>query len=116
MKRRISTIAVWIIPLVLMAGNLSAQGRGEPGKSIGSISVRGDLIVMTLDEGALGKASLFDLVHHTLRFKPEGSLYRGENAAWQWDADFGAEMTVSQVTLKNFSFPFSGKSWSSISV
>jgi len=32
------------------------QGRGEPGKSIGSVAVRGNLIVMTLDEGVLGEA------------------------------------------------------------
>jgi hypothetical protein len=92
------------------------QGRQEPGKSIGSIAVRGNLIVMTLDEGVLGKASLFDLVHHTLRFTPEGSQYRAENIAWQWDSEFGAEMTGSQAALKQFEFPFSGKSWDTFSV
>ncbi len=71
---------------------------------------------MTLDEGALGKASLFDLVHHRLRFTPEGSQYRVENAAWQWDAEFGAEMNGAQATLTKFAFPFSGKDWKSLSV
>jgi hypothetical protein len=71
---------------------------------------------MTLDEGVLGKAYLFDLVHHTLRFTPDGSQYRAENLAWQWDSEFGPEMTGSQATLKNFAFPFSGKSWNSFSV
>src|SRR5205823_14938524 len=85
-------------------------------KSIGTIAVRGDLIVMTLSEGVLGKASLFDLVHHTLRFTPDGSRYRAENVAWQWDSDFGAEMNGSQAALKSFSFPFSAKSWNSFSV
>jgi hypothetical protein len=95
---------------------LHAQGRQEPGRSIGKISTQGDLIVMTLDEGALGRANMFDLVRHTLRFTPDGSRYRAENLAWQWDSEFGPEMTGSQAALKNFSFPFSGKSWNSFSV
>jgi len=94
----------------------SAQGRQEPGKSIGAISTQGNLVVMMLEEGVLGKASLFDLGHHTLRFTPDGSRYRAENLASQWDSEFGTEMTASQATLKNFAFPFSGKSWNSFSV
>ncbi len=101
-----------IVPL----SNLAQAQRGEPGKSLGSVSVRGDLIVLTLDENALGKANLFDLAHHTLRFTPDGSQYRAENATWTWDADFGPEMNGSQVALKNFSFPFSGKTWNAFSV
>ena len=92
------------------------QGRQEPGRSIGAIKTQGDLIVMTLNEGALGKANLFDLVGHTLRFTPEGAGYRAENVALKWDAEFGAAFTGAQVTLRNFSFPFSGKSWDSLSV
>jgi hypothetical protein len=93
-----------------------AQGRQEPGKSIGTITTRGNLIVMTLDEGVLGKPNLFDLAHHTLRFTPEGSRYRAENIAPQFDKEFGPEMSGGQVTLKNFAFPFSGKTWNAISV
>ena len=106
------------MPLALLALAFSAyaQGRGEPGKSIGSISVQGNLIVMTLDEGVLGKAGLFDLGHHTLRFTPVGSQYRAENVAFQWDSDFGPEMAGSQATLKKFSFPFSGKTWDAFSI
>jgi hypothetical protein len=101
----------------LACGSIAlGQGRQEPGKSIGSVAVRGNLIVMTLDEGVLGKASLFDLVHHTLRFTPEGSQYRAENVAWQWDPAFGGEITGTQAALKQFAFPFSGKSWDSFSV
>jgi hypothetical protein len=33
---------------------VQAQGRQEPGRSIGTVSTQGDLIVLTLDEGALG--------------------------------------------------------------
>jgi hypothetical protein len=100
----------------VLCGLAHAQGRGEPGRSIGAISTRGNLIVMTLDEGALGKANLFDLGHRTLRFTPEGSKFRAENVPFQWDSEFGPEMTGSQASLKNFSFPFSGKNWNAFSV
>ena len=92
------------------------QGRQEPGKSIGTVAVQGSLIVMTLNDGALGRAHLFDLAHRTLRFIPDGSRYRVENTAPQWDSDFGPQMTGSQATLTNFAFPFSGKSWNSFAV
>ena len=94
----------------------NAQGRQEPGHSIGAISTQGDLIVMTLDEGVLGKANMFDLVHHTLRFTPEASGYRMENLALQWDSEFGSEMTAAQASLHKFAFPYSGKNWDSFSV
>jgi hypothetical protein len=90
-------------------------GPGQ-GHSIGSVTTRGNLIVLTLDEGVLGKANLFDLEHRTLRFTPDGAGYRVENLPLQWDSDFGPEMAGSQTTLKNFTFPFSGKSWDSFSV
>jgi hypothetical protein len=102
-------------PLAL--GSLMALAQGQQqGHSIGKISVQGNLIVMTLDEGVLGKANLFNLAHHTLRFTPDAAGYRAENLPLQWDSDFGPEMTGSQATLKNFSFPFSGKTWNSFSV
>ncbi len=71
---------------------------------------------MTLDEGALGKANLFDLGHRTLRFTPAPGGYRAESVTWQWDADFGAQMAGAQATLKGFAFPFSGQSWNAFSV
>src|SRR5688572_19440809 len=76
------------------------QGRQEPGRSIGAIRTQGDLIVMTLDEGVLGKANMFDLVGRTLRFTPEGTGYRAENVALKWDPEFGAALTGAQVTLR----------------
>ncbi|MEO8372751.1 MAG: hypothetical protein ABI806_26440 [Candidatus Solibacter sp.] len=103
-------LAVALIP------SAHAQGRGEPGKSIGSVAVRGNLIVMTLDEGVLGTESLFDLAHRTVRYTPDGAAYRVENAPLKWDSDFGSELTGSQATLKSFAFPFSGKTWNSFSV
>ncbi|HKO20719.1 MAG TPA: hypothetical protein VJU82_17730 [Acidobacteriaceae bacterium] len=93
-----------------------AQGRMTPGKSIGSVTTHGNLIILTLNEDALGKPHLFDLAHHTVRFTPEGSRYRVETLPETWDNDFGAEMKDSHVTLAKLTFPFSGKSWSSFSV
>ena len=96
---------------VALVSSAHGQGRGEPGKSIGSVTVRGNLIVMTLDQGVLGKESLFDLAHRTVRYTAEGSAYRVDNAPLKWDSDFGPELTGSQATLKSFAFPFSGKTW-----
>ncbi len=47
-----------------------AQGGQPPGRSIGTISTRGDLIVLELNEGALGTANMFDLEKRTVRFSP----------------------------------------------
>jgi len=105
-----------IFGITLLCTLACAQGRQEPGKSLGTVAVKDNLIVMTLDEGVLGKANLFNLAHRTLRFIPEGGRYRAENLAPQFDADFGPELTGSQATLKNFAFPFSGKTWTSLSV
>ena len=83
-----------------------------PGKTIGSVSTHGDLVVLTLDEGALGHANLFDLAKHTLSFTPDPGGYRVENAAFTWDAVFGGELsqrTRTQVALLEFTFPFSGR-------
>src|ERR1039457_2808636 len=103
---------------LVMLVSLSAQPqyRQEPGHSIGTVTRQGNLIVLTLDEDVLGKANLFNLAHHTLRFTPEGSRYRVETTPTKWDSDFGPEMPGSEATLKNFSFPFSGKNWDSFSV
>ena len=93
-----------------------AQNRQDPGRSIGTITTQGDLIVMTLNEDVFGKANLFDLNQRTLRFTPDGAGYRAENLALQWDSAFGAEMNSPQMTLHNFTFPYSGKSWDTFSV
>jgi hypothetical protein len=90
-----------------------AQIAAPEGHAIGRISVNGDLIVMELEPGALGKANLFDLEGRTLRFLREASGYRIENTALQWDSDFGPQRTDPNLVLHNFTFPFSGKNWSS---
>jgi len=58
--------------LLLIVSLSSAQQDDEPGHPIGKVSTKGDLIVMELDDGALGKANLFDLTGRTLRFTPAG--------------------------------------------
>jgi len=93
-----------------------AQIVASPGHSIGRISVNGDLIVMELEPGALGKTNLFDLEGRTLRFLRDTSGYRVENTALQWDSDFGPQLADPNVVLHNFTFPFSGRNWSSLLV
>jgi len=102
---------------ILCHGNVAySQARQDPGRSIGTITTQGNLIVMTLNEAVFGKANMFDLTRRTLRFTPEGPGYRAENLALQWDSEFGSEMSGPQLTLHNFSFPYSGKGWDSFSV
>ncbi len=114
-RAKIATFAA--VLLVLLASTAThAQFDREPGKSIGTVTTHGDLIVLTLNEDALGPKNLFDLDHRTLRFTPAGDGYRVENLPLQWDADFGAEMRNDSATLEKFAFPFSGRSWRSISV
>jgi len=105
-------LALWIT----LASPLSAQYRQGPGHSIGTVTTQGNLIVLTMDPDVLGKANLLNLGHRSLRFTPEGSRYRVETVPTEWDPDFGPEMAGSDGTLKNFAFPFSGKSWSAFSV
>jgi hypothetical protein len=111
----LSRKATLVLCVLLFSVSFSAaqEDRVEQGRSIGKVSIKDNLIVMELDEGALGKANLFDLVDHTIRFTPDGSRYRIETGALQWDSDFGPELPDAEVTLHQFSFPFSGKQWNS---
>jgi hypothetical protein len=106
----------FILSGLLLQISLANAQFDRQGHSMGTVSTDGNLIVMELNEGALGKANLFDLDGRTLRFTPEGSKYRVENTALQWDSDFGPELTGAEVTLHNFEFPFSGKSWNAFLV
>lgn len=110
------TLAVTIAAVLLATSFCVAQRDRGPGKSVGDVTVRGNLIVLTLNEGVLGPVNLFDLEHHTLRFLPDGALYRIENGAEKWDPDFGPEYNDSKVMLTKMSFPFSGKSWTEFAV
>ena len=108
-------VGAMVLSMLCSAG-AQAQFRQEPGKSIGTVTTQGNLIVLTLNEDALGPVNLFDLDHRTLRFTPAGSGYRVETLPLQWDAHFGPEMRGSEAALEKFAFPFSGKSWRSFSV
>ena len=103
-----------IITLCILPGE--AQYYGGPGHSIGAVTVHGKLIVLTLNRNALGKANLFDLAHHRLRFTPDGAGYRVEDVPFVWDSDFGAALSGPRVELKKFTFPFSGREWNAFSV
>ena len=115
-RRARSLIVVPLSLLLFAAADLPAQFRQEPGRSLGTVTTQGKLIVLTLDEGVLGHTTLFDLAHRTLRFTPVGSRYRVENVPLHWDPEFGAAMQGSAATLSRFAFPFSGRRRSSFSV
>ena len=108
-------VSLLLVSLLLPTG-LCAQEREEPGNPIGKVSIIGNLILMELDEGALGRQNLFDLGGHNLRFTPAREGYRVENLPLQWDSDFGQKITEPRVALHNFSFPLSGKSWDAFTV
>lgn len=107
-----AVLVCWLL-LILTRSNAEEPERGH---SIGRISISGNLIVLQLSDGALGKANLFNLTEHTLRFAPAGSRYRVEVGALHWDPDIGPELRDFQASLHNFAFPFSGKSWNSFLV
>src|SRR5262245_7724373 len=97
-----------VLALAALPSLLAAQR--QPGRPIGKVTTIGNLIHLELETGAVSPERLFDLDHRTLRFTPDGGGYRVENVALVWDADFGAAHTGGPAALKNFRFPFSGKS------
>ena len=109
-----AVLAFWALFLTIPPSY--GQQDDEPGRSIGKVSVEGNLIVVELDEGSHGKANLFDLEGHTIRFAPQDLRYRIENTPLRWDSDYGPEFTGTEVSLHQFTFPFSGKSWKSLLV
>lgn len=97
-----------------------------PGRRIGTVTPRGDIIHLELDKGVVTN-NLFDLDNRTIRFTPatpktarEGGAaaggFRAENVPLQWDAATGAPLQGNTVTLKKFQFPFSGRSWDTMTV
>jgi hypothetical protein len=94
----------------------TAQERNTPGKSIGTVTTQGNLIILTLNDDALGKPHLFDLSHRTIRFTPDGTRYRVETLPEAWDNDFGPELKDPHATLSKITFPFSGQKWNEMSV
>lgn len=98
------SIAVVVISALFSTVRVSyaQENEEEQGHSIGKVSVLGDLIVIELNEDALGKSNLFDLTGRTLRFIPEGLGYRIENRALRWDSDYGPELPGTEVRLRKF--------------
>src|SRR5512144_553664 len=102
--------------LALAAVPSCVRAQRQPGHPIGKVTTIGNLIHLELDSGVVAPERLFDLDHRTLRFTPDGNGYRVENVALVWDADYGPALTGGTATLKNFRFPFSGKSWDTLNV
>ena len=96
-----------ILCFLVLPAALQAQ-RG-PGRPIGKVTTIGNLIHLEMEPGAVIPARPFDLDQRTLRFTPDGDGYRVENVELKWDGDFGAALAQPSVTLRNFTFPFSGK-------
>lgn len=107
---------VFAIVGVLLPAFALAQQMGERGHSIGHVTTDGYLIVIELDENALGDKHLFNLDHRTLKFVPERDAYRVSNLPLRWDGEFGGELKDHEISLHNFKFPFSGKAWDTFSV
>jgi hypothetical protein len=105
-----------LLAAAAVASSAVAQDRNTPGKSIGTVTTHDNLIILTLNEDALGKPHLFDLAHLTLRFTPDGSRYRVEALPEAWDNDFGNELKDPHATLSKITFPFSGQKWNEFSV
>ncbi len=122
MRRKFTVNRVRWLNCVFAASGLllpafgSAQQTGERGHSIGHVATEGNLIVIELDENALGDKHLFNLDHRTLKFVPEGDAYRVSNVPLRWDGEFGAQLKDHEVNLHNFRFRFSGKTWDTFSV
>ncbi len=79
------TMTMLLCASSVLAGAVSAQNQRTPGRSIGTVTSRADLIILELDAGAIAPANLFDLSRRTLRFTPDGSGYRAQNLPIEWD-------------------------------
>lgn len=101
--------------LALLLGAAIGRANGvvaqTPPQSLGTISTRGDLIILELDPDAIPPANLFDLEGRTVRFTPDGAGYRAEVLPLQWDPEFGRQLEGGQLALRNFTFPMSGRDW-----
>ena len=93
-----------------------ADVRQVPGKKIGTVTARGNIIHLELDAGAAAEHNLFDLDKRTIRFTPAPGGFRAENLPLQWDAAAGAPIQGTEVRLVKFQFPFSGRNWDAMTV
>jgi hypothetical protein len=90
--------------------------RQVPGRKIGNVTTRGNIIHLELDAGAVAGHNLFDLDKRTLRFTPASGGFRAENLPLQWDPPTGSPLQGNQIRLTKFTFPFSGRNWDSMTV
>ena len=102
--------------LIALSGPVVLFAQRQPGHPIGKVTTIGNLIHLELDSGAVDSARLFDLDHRTLRFTPGAGGYRVENVPLVWDADSGSALTAPTATLEHFTFPFSGRTWDTLTV
>ena len=93
-----------------------ADVRQVPGKKIGAVTPRGNIVHLELDAGAVAAHNLFDLDKRTIRFTPAAGGFRAENLPLQWDAAAGTPLQGNEVRLTKFQFPFSGKTWDAMTV
>jgi hypothetical protein len=102
-------LASTLVALVL-ASSANGQSR-PPGKPIGTVTTRGDLVLVELDQDALPAPNYFDLRQRTLRFRPDSNGFRVESVPLAWDTAFGQTIDSSAVVLKSLKFPFAGQPW-----
>jgi len=103
-----------------------ADVKQVPGRRIGTITTRGNIVHLELDAGVI-KDNLFDLDKRTIRFTPvppkpggedgpSSAGFRAENLPLQWDATPGTALSGNALRLTKFQFPFSGRSWDAMQV
>jgi hypothetical protein len=121
--RAVLGLAVLVMPAAAQRANThSNTERGgvdvkqTPGRKIGNITTRGNIILLELDSGVIANHNLFDLDRRTLRFTPDGAGFRAENLPLQWDTARGAALQGNAVRLGKFAFPFSGRNWNELQV
>jgi hypothetical protein len=94
-----------------------ADVRQVPGRRIGNITTRGNIILLELGAGVIAEHNLFDLDRRTIRFTPSGAGFRAENLPLQWDTVRGSALQGNAaVRLTRFTFPFSGREWNELQV
>jgi len=93
-----------------------ADVRQVPGKKIGTVTTRGNIVHLELDAGAAADHNLFDLDKRTIRFTPAPGGFRADNLPLQWDAAAGTPLQGNEVRLTKFQFPFSGRTWDAMTV
>ncbi|HEV2178971.1 MAG TPA: hypothetical protein VGR59_01555, partial [Gemmatimonadaceae bacterium] len=110
---RLCALVAYTVCLVARSAASQASGAGH---AIGTVTTRGDLIVVELDRDAVSRPDTFDLVGRTLRFVPTAGGYRVQNVALRWRRDVGDEMSGGTLTLHRFAFPFSRHRWTSLRI